>query len=204
MSIKDRKERQKAEMRRVILHTAMELFLSHGFDQVSIRKIAEHLEYSSATIYLYFRDKDEILTALHDEGFDKLYKVQSALGSGGDPFNLLMRHAKVYITFALANPEYYDLMFIQRSPMRHVVSPDGKYTGLRSYDLFRGHVQGCLDAGRIKPGDPDTVSLALWAQVHGIASLVIRDRLQMLPRKKIKAYAFDAVKYLLEGLEAKA
>ncbi|HEY9245546.1 MAG TPA: helix-turn-helix domain-containing protein, partial [Candidatus Methanoperedens sp.] len=74
MGIKERKELEKQEMRKLILDTAMRLILEKGFENVTIRHIAEEIEYSPATIYLYFKDKDDIIYTLHREGFEKLYR----------------------------------------------------------------------------------------------------------------------------------
>ena len=76
MGIKERKEQEKSEMRELILKTAMNLFLDKGFENITIRHIAEKIEYSPATIYLYFKNKDEILYTLRREGFEKLYERQ--------------------------------------------------------------------------------------------------------------------------------
>ncbi|MBI5233035.1 MAG: helix-turn-helix transcriptional regulator [Deltaproteobacteria bacterium] len=61
MGISERREKEKKEMRGLILETAMELFLDEGFENVSLRRRADKIEYSPATIYLYYKDKDEIL-----------------------------------------------------------------------------------------------------------------------------------------------
>jgi AcrR family transcriptional regulator len=71
MGIVERRQREKQQMRRQILDTAMDLFIENGYEEVSIRRIADHIEYSPATIYLYFQDKDDILFVLHEEGFEK-------------------------------------------------------------------------------------------------------------------------------------
>jgi AcrR family transcriptional regulator len=79
MGITERKERAAQQLRNSILETAMELFLDDGFENVTIRRIAEKIEYSPATVYLYYQDKNEILYALHAEGFDMLYEQQKKL-----------------------------------------------------------------------------------------------------------------------------
>ena len=76
MGIKERKENEKSEMKELILKTAMKLFLDKGFNNITIRNIAEKIEYSPATIYLYFKNKDEILYTLRREGFENLYELQ--------------------------------------------------------------------------------------------------------------------------------
>src|SRR5689334_8977454 len=116
MGVSERKERQKEEMRQLILNAAMELFLGEGYDSVSIRRIAEKMEYSPATIYTYFPEKDDILFALHNQGFEELYKRQLEVLPMTDMRKRLLKHGELYIRFGLENPEYYNLMFIMRSP----------------------------------------------------------------------------------------
>ena len=72
MGIVERKEREKEDMRRLILNAARKLFLEQGYEKTSIRNIADAIEYSPATIYLYYKDKNELLFALHEEAFLKL------------------------------------------------------------------------------------------------------------------------------------
>src|ERR687890_1276210 len=72
MGIKERQERDREAVRRSILDAARELFVAEGFQNVSIRKIAERIEYSPAAIYGYFPSKDDIFFALADEGFQLL------------------------------------------------------------------------------------------------------------------------------------
>jgi AcrR family transcriptional regulator len=79
MGSAERKEREKHEMREMILAAAKKLFIKEGFEHVTIRRIAEEIEYSPATVYLYFADKDTILCALQELGFRDLYKRQQVL-----------------------------------------------------------------------------------------------------------------------------
>src|SRR5207244_10630367 len=69
MGIKERHERDRQAVRRAILDAARDLFVSQGYQNVSIRKIAERIEYSPAAIYGYFPSKDDIFFALAEEGF---------------------------------------------------------------------------------------------------------------------------------------
>ena len=69
MGIRERQERDREAVRRSILAAARELFVAEGFHNVSIRKIAERIEYSPAAIYSYFPSKDDIFFALAEEGF---------------------------------------------------------------------------------------------------------------------------------------
>ncbi len=180
MGITERKERDKQEMRKQILSTAMNLFLEEGFSNVSIRRIAEKIEYSPATIYLYFKDKDEILYALHNEGFDELYRRQQEILTIKDPWVRLKKHGEIYLKFALENPEYYNLMFIMRSPIRKVTEGQDWSVGLRSYDLLKSNIQECIDKKIFKKVDVDIATFAIWSSAHGIAALILRHRCPMM------------------------
>src|ERR1044071_8476533 len=117
MGIAERKEKQKAEIRKMILDASMILFVEEGFSNVSIRKIADLIEYSPTTVYLYFKDKDEILFNLHELGFQKMAEYNTSLWDIKNPLLRLHKMGENYIQFGLQNPEFYDLMFIQRAPM---------------------------------------------------------------------------------------
>lgn len=120
MGIAERKEREKMEMRERILEAATEMFLEDGYEKTSIRNIAEKIEYSPATIYLYFKDKDELFFAIHEIGFGKLLSLMQQCMSIENPLQRLRALGTTYIDFALENPEYYDLMFIMRAPMKAI------------------------------------------------------------------------------------
>ncbi len=176
MGVQERKEREKEEMRRIILKASMGLFIQEGYDGVSIRKIAKKIEYSPGSIYTYFTDKDSIFYALHVEGFEILFKKQISTQSINDPRERLLAQGKAYIEFALENQEYYDIMFIMRESIELICKDETKdWThGQRSYDLLKRNVSECQSAGMFKNQNVESVAFLLWSVVHGIASLIIR------------------------------
>jgi len=200
MGITERKEREKQEMRRLILNTARRLFVEEGFEKINMRRIAEEIEYSPATLYLYFKDKDEILYALHTEGFEMLYQRQQTLLAIPDPLERLRLHARIYITFALEHPEYYDLMFIMRSPTRKIEADHSWGVGLRSYQVLKENISACIEAGLLKGARLETASFAIWSLVHGAASLYIRGRCVILPQEHLEGLLNDAVTFILDSI----
>jgi len=181
MGINERKEREKLQMRNLILNAAMHLFLEEGFHNVSIRRLAEKIEYSPGTIYLYFKDKDEILRALHDRAFEELFRRQQTAASIKDPLERLKRQGRLYVQFAQEHRQHYDLMFIMRGPVRNLKGPEDWDMGKRAYEFLRSNVQECIDAGYFRGFDTDVVTFGMWACVHGIASLIVRDRCMCPP-----------------------
>lgn len=174
MSIADRKEREKTEMRKLILDAAMELFIKEGYDGLSIRRIANKIEYSPGSIYTYFEDKDSLFYALHVEGFGMLYQKQLAVQNIADPRERLIAHGRAYLEFALENQQYYDIMFIVKGPEEIICKKEDWSQGFCSYDILKKNVIECHAAGMFKDQDLDAVAFSLWANVHGTASLLIR------------------------------
>ena len=86
LGVKERQDREREAVSRGILDAARELFVTDGYQHVSIRKIAERIEYSPAAIYGYFPSKDDIFFALAEEGFRLLFNSASApADAGADP-----------------------------------------------------------------------------------------------------------------------
>ena len=199
MGITERKARNKKEMRTRILDTAMELFLAEGFGNVSMRRIADKIEYSPATTYLYFKDKDEILYALHRAGFEELHKRQQEVLRIKDPLKRLRKHGDVYIKFAFENPEYYNLMFIMRSPARKMQQGE-EWAGRRSYEFFKQDVQCAVEKGVVPKGNVEVVTLGIWSIAHGIVSLMLRNRCPMIDEKELPKIAMNTFDYFIKNL----
>jgi AcrR family transcriptional regulator len=203
MGVAERKEKEKREMTALILDTAMRLFLQKGYEKVTLRGIAEAIEYSPATIYLYFKDKNDILFALHTEGFERFYRRQQTILTIKDPWKRLRQHARVYMSFALENPEYYDLMFIMRGPAEKIKAEREWGVGMRSYNFLRENIRDCIEAGRLPKTDLDVAAFAIWSFTHGMASLIIRQRCSMIPKEALSAVVDNAIEFMTSGVEKK-
>ena len=171
MGVQERRARQKESIREEILDAARTLFVKEGYEHVSIRKIAGKIEYAPGTIYLYFKDKAEILERLCDETFSKLLRRMQALNQDpSDPLESLKRGLRTYIQFGLDNPNHYIVTFVQAkqlSDARHAES------GQRCFDCLRAAVQRCIEAGQLNCEDAEEVAQAIWAGVHGVTALLI-------------------------------
>jgi AcrR family transcriptional regulator len=198
MGIKERKDLEKSEMKGLILKTAMNLFLDKGFENITIRHIAEKIEYSPAAIYSYFKNKDEILVTLRSEGFEKLYEHQRSSLKLKDPLKRLHKHGEAYIQFALENPEYYDLMFMMRGPAKEILQINDCDIGFNSYELLKTNVKECMEAGLFPRTNIEVAAFSLWSYVHGIASLIIRGRGIMFPEETINSMVEEALNFMLE------
>ncbi len=209
MTIASRKERQKEELRTKILQTAKELFMEHGFEHTSIRNIAERIEYSPTTIYLYFKDKDDIFHALHLEGFILLNQYFRALEHVADPFERLKAISRAYINFAIENGEFYDLMFIIRSPINALKKEDdAKWEeGMRAFGFLINTIKECIQKGYFTGMDPEVLAFTVWSMVHGVCSLEIRNRCDViseLNRENLATKACDTIIQILERMHPKS
>ncbi len=184
MGIAERKELEKEAMRNKILTVAMKLFLSEGYDKVSIRKIAESIEYSPATVYLYFKDKTAIFNSLQKIAFDKFYDTLTTSLKIKDVKKRLDKIGELYMKFAFENPEYYDLMFIMSAPIDPV--KEECYIDDRALKLLSDTIAEVFEQKGITNGDVEATTFLLWSFTHGLASLVIRKRLVMVPEAHIK------------------
>ncbi len=186
MGVIDRKEREKVEMKRQILDAARVLFLEQGFEKTSIRNIAEVIEYSAGTIYLYFKDKNEILFALHVEAFGALMiALQTGVMSETDPFERLVALGKHYLKYAFENPELYDLMFVMTAPMETIECRDEIWgDGERAFDVLKLVIGECMKAGYFVEEDNETISVMMWSLVHGLATLHLRRRTMIFPEER--------------------
>ncbi len=193
MGIIERKEREREDMRRLVLNAALRLFIENGFEKVSIRNIADAIEYSPATIYLYFKDKNELLFALHQQGFQKMVAEFQPIFLLNDPFARMVAMGRAYIKFAIDNPELFDLMFIMTAPM-DAGDDDDWVEGDRAFGLLTQVVQDCIDASVFRKQDVRVAAMMIWSGIHGYTALFLRKRLGMIEecdREMVMGAAFD-------------
>lgn len=195
MGIKERKKRDAGKMRSRILKAAMELYVKGGYEDVTMRRIAAKIEYSPGTIYLYFQNKNDIMLQLCYQGFERLLAQQDKLVKIADPLERLSAGGRYYLAFALENPEFYELMFATTEVLRDS-GPDQEAAPLRAFRKFAENVKVCLDAGIFAAGEVESTAIALWATLHGLASLLIKGRLRFIPEESLgkvveQAYAFS-------------
>ena len=205
MGVKERHDREREAVSRSILDAARELFVTDGYEHVSIRKIAERIEYSPAAIYGYFPSKDDIFFALAEEGFRLLFASASAGAAqdGADPADDLRRMFWRYYEFSKSHPEYFALMFLDRTVPR--ISRDWErfgFVGEMKHDMVL-RIQNAIDRGALPRGtSPFTVFRVLLTATHGAAALRLCDRLAQ--GEDADALARATLDVAIEGLKAGA
>lgn len=176
MGVKERKLRQKQFLRQEILDAASELFVREGYENVSMRRIAEKIEYSPTTIYLYFKDKTELLEQLCHETFARLSQILARIQEQSpDPLERIRRGLVAYVKFGIENPHHYRATFMMPVPEGVAHQHKGSETdfGMHAFDFLRRAVADCIAAKKLRDFDPEVVSQMIWAGIHGLTSLLI-------------------------------
>lgn len=189
-------------MRRLIVDGARHLFVENGYEKVSIRNIAEAIEYSPATIYLYFKDKNEILYAVHQQAFGKMMEDFRPVMTIEDPFERLIEMGRRYIQFAVENPELFDIMFIVTAPMEAIEFREEMWNeGRIAFNMLVQVVQDCIRAGIFKVDDAEVASMMIWSNIHGYTALFIRKRMMMFSEERRQVLMRNAFMLFMEVLK---
>jgi AcrR family transcriptional regulator len=202
MGIAERRTRHKASLRNEILDAARALFVEEGYDAVSMRKVAQRIEYSPTTIYLYFKDKGELFQAICEEMFVKLSRKleeqakKRAAAPNPDPIEGLREGLQIYAKFALKNPEHYTVTFML--PRNQFVPFDGS-TGQQTFQYLRGAVTACVQAGAFRDVDIEAAAQSLWAAVHGVVALLIA-KCDGFPLIKAERLVDETIDTMIRGL----
>jgi AcrR family transcriptional regulator len=195
-----RKAKGSGHLRRTeILEAAERIFLSHGYEGATIRRIAEEVGVSSTALYMHFRDKSEILVEICQNAFARLLAQNTEIAAlDMDPVARVRLMLDAYMRFAFDNPNAYqvvycspdgDLSEAQRDSLRPVSD--------RCYELFVGAVQRIADAGRLKGGVEESAQVS-WTACHGLVALLIaRPTFPWAERAGLMALMLDG---LLHGL----
>lgn len=179
--------KQKNNLKKEILDAARSLFLEKGYESTSMRKIANRVGISATTIYLYYKDKADVIHTLHKEGFKLLSNQFKTLQQVEEPFERLKAMGKVYINFALESRDYYEIMFIMKDPMLHLLKREGgaeKWVeGEAAFQSLVNVVQDCKDAGYFKNHEVTPLALLVWANMHGLCALKNNGHLDFIAQK---------------------
>jgi AcrR family transcriptional regulator len=179
LGLKERQEREREAVSRAILDAARDLFVSHGYHNVSIRKIAERIEYSPAAIYSYFPSKDDIFFALAEEGFRLLASTRTERPASDEPTDDIRSMFWHYYVFSKTHPEYFALMFIDRSVPRITRDWHGFDFVAAMKQQLHDRIQQATESGAFPAGtSAHAVFRILLTALHGAATLRICDRME--------------------------
>lgn len=172
MGTRERREREKTELRERILDAARSLFATEGVEATTMRRIANAIEYSPTALYSYFPDKEALLRELCTRDFASLAEKFFKLLEEENPLERLRRAGKVYAQFALEHPQSFRLLFMEPLKIREDLEHSGD-PATDAYAFLHATVQACIEAGCLKPAhkDAELVAQTVWAGIHGVVAL---------------------------------
>ena len=150
MNAKDRRTQQKDALKATILAAARDMFLRDEAGRISMRRLAEKIDYSIGTIYLHYPSKDALLNALVEESFAKLSQALRKTRRQ-DPVETLRAGLKAYVRFGLRYPNHYRFAFMRRPK-------PGPYQTHDAFEYLRECVRRCIEAGRFRQVDAETAT----------------------------------------------
>jgi AcrR family transcriptional regulator len=172
VGIAERREREREEVRKKILDAARELFAKEGYEAVTMRRIAEGIEYSPTTIYNHFKDKDDLVRSLCEEDFTRLLSFLEDGPPAPSAVEGLKQLGQAYRRFAETHPNHYRFMFM--TPGKFEVRKEGcELPGEQAFLLLRSVAQKAIASGELAAVDPTTLAQILWATLHGAVALRI-------------------------------
>jgi AcrR family transcriptional regulator len=181
MGTKERRERERDTVRTMILDAARELFAANGYEGVSMRAIAEKIEYSPTLIYQYFEDKETLIRELCNADFGSLAERLNETMQIVDPLERLRQCGREYVNFGITYPNHYRLMFMTPLPVKH---DEAEWEAKRgkpetdAYAFVQLLVKKAAEEGALRDSNADIeiVSQTLWAGLHGVIALEIAMR----------------------------
>ena len=173
MATEDRRARERAARRQLIVDTARQVAEAEGWDAVTTRRLSTEIEYSQPVLYKHFSGMDAVAAAVAIDGFAELAgQLRAARTDAQTPNEALTRMARAYLDFARDNPAVYDAMFTGRTTLRFAEA-DTPPELVAAFGGLREAVS--LIAGE---ADADTLTEVFWAALHGLASLTRGGRLR--------------------------
>lgn len=208
MGSKERRDRERQELRDKILNAARELFAEEGYEKVAMRQIAERIEYSPTAIYLHFPDKETLFRELCNQDFGRLSEKMARLAQIEDPLDRIEKLGEAYVAFALEYPNHYRMMFMTVHPVQEITEEERRQMenpDENAYAFLRLTCVEAIEAGRVREElrDPDLLAQLLWAGVHGLAALhITKGHESWVALRPARAATRALVGALRRGIEA--
>lgn len=190
--------REELSLREKILNTSRHLLFTQGYSSLSMRKIAKEIGVSATSIYLYFENKDHLVHTLIEESVEELSVAieQSAAQkvTTVDKFEAIVRG---YVDFAMSNPEKYQVIYMVLSSEMSRYPKEKFRKARRGYGLLESVIKNGIEEGLMELDEPQIAAYSIWAQLHGVISVVLNQRLD----SKIERNKFieESIEHIVQG-----
>jgi AcrR family transcriptional regulator len=177
---------QHGDLRNALIQAGLKLLAEGGVGAMSLRAAAELAGVSHAAPYRHFRDKNELVGAIAEEGFRLLTRhMREAIAAAGSPdvWTRLGAAGHGYVAFAIQHPAYFRTVFggfVCPDGDHSKLSPSLREAGDEAYHVLRDLIEEGVRTGALRTGDPDHLALGAWSMVHGVSMLAVEGQLQAL------------------------
>lgn len=190
-------------LRDQILEISRSMLFNEGYKSLSMRKIAKKAGVSATSIYLYFENKDHLLHTLIEESVEDLSrfieKKALPVGSCIDRFKAIIR---AYAEFGITYPEKYEMIYKVRSDSMARYPKEKFRKARRAYELLVKTIEESVEKNQMDVDDPLVAAYSIWAQMHGIVSVVLNGRLDS--RINREQFIDDSIEHVIQGFLIRA
>jgi TetR/AcrR family transcriptional regulator len=178
MGISERRERERERRKNEIIDAAEKVFFKNGFERSSVEKVAEEAELSKATLYLYFKSKEELYYAVCQRAEGKLYEqVDKAIKKADDISTKIKAFLNAFVEFQHRHPDHFDALFyLQTHPFKLDPEYELMIENRKRDQIYINHWIELIDEGKkeglIRDGlDPIKTVLLIWMQLSGFLKI---------------------------------
>jgi len=160
--------------RAAIVAATRELLRTTDLSELSLRRLAAVLEVTAPALYAHVEDKEDLLTAVAEEGFAELVAAFDSV-TATDPVGRLAAYARAYVQHAVADPEMFKMMFMFRPGAVPLSGVDNELAAASAaFDKPAEAIAAAMGSGSIHPDrDPLLTAMTLWTTTHGVASVLL-------------------------------
>lgn len=214
MGVVERKEREKKQRRKAILEAAKQVFFTKGVEEATMDDVAKASELSKGTLYLYYKNKEDLLHGIVEKGLDILYKMfEAAVKKADTGLDKILAIGEAYSEFCQKETNYYKIIlhqdpvglisheFVEENPC----VMNCKEKGNKIFTLMRDVIQGGINDGSIRPGlEPMKLAIVLWGFSTGIMHIVARkgqvlEHILQIDSADLLQYSYELMRSYLEN-----
>lgn len=192
------KETDKQSLKLRIISAARDVLLSDGYRNLSLRKIARSIGVSATSIYLHFESKDDLVHTLIEEAIERLNRaLEISVVNKESPVKKLEALAQTYVSFALKHPREYQVIYLVSSEEMTRYPKEKFRKARKGYGLVLDVLIEGINSGKIEEEKPNIAAYTFWAQLHGVMSVVLSERLDT--RINQNEFIEEAINHIING-----
>ncbi len=200
MPIKERRRKEKEELRQQILEVAKDIASNDGWQNLTIRKICKEINYTAPVVYQYFESKEMILQSLRKDGFLQVFILFEAVNKKyKDPEKRLLEYALTWWNFAINNPEIYQVMF----NLQGVICTQNDNNNILIHNNVMAYYHPAFSSISLKAKRSETFSIELTdnliALIHGFISMKMANKIKSGEDKEIIIFK-NAIKRFIQSI----